>query len=167
MLAAAAALAILRGHACRAFKPRAARPANLQTMNASTQHPRLVRHLLMVAGVGLFAVGFVGIFLPLLPTTVFWIGAAVCFSKSCPELEARILAHPRYGRPIRDFREHGVICRAGKRAALASMLISAVITTVLVHSDAVRLLVASILLAVAAYVATRPERALALESETG
>lgn len=120
----------------------------------------------MVAGVGLFAIGFVGIFLPVLPTTVFWIGAVVCFSKSCPELEARILAHPRYGRPIRDFREHGVICRAGKRAALASMLISAVITTVLVHSDAVRLLVASILLAVAAYVATRPEQALVLEADT-
>lgn len=134
-------------------------------MNAPAPRSRLARHLLMAAGVALFAVGFVGIFLPVLPTTVFWIGAVVCFSKSCPELEARILAHPRYGRPIRDFREHGVICRAGKRAALASMLVSALITVALVESDGVRVLVASILLAVAAYVASRPEQVLVLDAD--
>ncbi|MEQ8231667.1 MAG: YbaN family protein [Gammaproteobacteria bacterium] len=135
-------------------------------MSAAVFTPaRLRRYLLMTAGLALFSLGFVRIFLPVLPTTVFWLGAVLCFSKSCPALEARILAHPRFGPPIRDYRDHGVICRAGKRAALAGMLLSAVITMVLAPSDWLRLAVGVILAAVAVYIVTRPEQVLALHGE--
>lgn len=115
------------------------------------------RLLWAVAGVLLFALGTLGIFLPLLPTTVFWLAAVACFSRSCPALADVILSHPRYGRPIRDFREHGVICRSGKRAALATMALSAVITVVATRSLVVSVLASAVLAMVAAYIATRPD----------
>ena len=42
-------------------------------------------------------IGAVNAFLPLLPTTVFWIVAAWALSKSSPELSRRLLEHPRFG----------------------------------------------------------------------
>jgi uncharacterized membrane protein YbaN (DUF454 family) len=127
---------------------------------------RLRRQLLLAAGFALFSLGFVGIFVPVLPTTVFWIGAVACFSRSSPAFEARLLAHPRFGAPIRDYREHGVIGRAGKRGALAGLLVSALVTAVCVPGDWLRLLVGVVLVSVAVYIVTRPEEVLTLDGET-
>ena len=109
------------------------------------------------AGVLLFALGTLGIFVPLLPTVVFWLAAVACFSRSCPALAEPILNHPRDGRPIRDFREHGVICRSGKRAALATMALSAVVTAVATRSLFVSVLACAVLAMAATYIATRPD----------
>lgn len=110
-------------------------------------------------GLVLFALGFVGIFLPLLPTTPFWIGAVICFSKSSPALEAWILNHPRFGQAVRDYRDHGVIARRAKRAALLAILVSAVITNLVVELPLARLGASTILLLVAGFIASRPEHA--------
>ncbi len=55
---------------------------------------------------GLLAVGIgaVGIVVPGLPTTVFFILAAWAFSKSSPRLEAWVLGLPRVGLLVRDYR---------------------------------------------------------------
>jgi uncharacterized membrane protein YbaN (DUF454 family) len=58
-----------------------------------------------------------------MPTTIFWIAAAFCFSRSSPALRDRIYAHPRFGRTIEDFLRHGVISRKAKRAATAGIII--------------------------------------------
>ena len=42
--------------------------------------------------------------LPLLPTTPFLLLAAWFFARSHPEWEAKLLAHPRWGPLIRDWR---------------------------------------------------------------
>jgi len=44
------------------------------------------RWLLLGIGYLSFATGFVGMFLPLLPTTVFWIIVVICFAKSSPSM---------------------------------------------------------------------------------
>lgn len=68
-----------------------------------------------------FALGLLGIVLPLLPTTVFWIGAAACFAKSSPEMYRRIITWPRVGPVIHDFLAFGVIGTGAKKAALIGM----------------------------------------------
>jgi uncharacterized membrane protein YbaN (DUF454 family) len=91
------------------------------------------RRLWQAGGALAFAVGTAGIFLPLLPTVVFYIIAAFCFGKSNPAWEARLLADPRFGPHIVAWRERGAIARAGKVAAVLTMTGSAVIGIVFLH----------------------------------
>lgn len=53
--------------------------------------------------------------------------AAFCFARGSPALEARILAHPRFGPPIRAWRERGSISRLGKVAAVTAFTASAAV----------------------------------------
>ena len=64
--------------------------------------PRWARLVLLGFGGFNFALGALGLILPVLPTTVFWIVAIGCFSKASPRLAARLVAHPRFGRPFAD-----------------------------------------------------------------
>lgn len=52
------------------------------------------RWLFLLAGLLSVAVGFIGVFLPGLPTTVFLILASYCFTRSCPWLEDRLVRAP-------------------------------------------------------------------------
>lgn len=65
--------------------------------------------------------GMIGAVVPLMPTTVFLLMAAACFARSSPRLEARLLAHPRFGPSIQAWRREGAIPRRGKYAACVGM----------------------------------------------
>lgn len=67
------------------------------------------------------ALGVIGAALPLLPTVPFLLLAAFCFARSSPRLHDRLLAHPRFGPPIRDWRAQGAISRRAKWIATVSM----------------------------------------------
>ena len=84
------------------------------------------RTLYLTAGIASVALGVIGAFLPILPTVPFLILAAFCFGKSHPEWEARLLNHPRYGKSLRLWREHGAISRVGKVGATVAFTGSAV-----------------------------------------
>ncbi|MEX2375711.1 MAG: YbaN family protein [Dehalococcoidia bacterium] len=116
-----------------------------------------IRVLWVVAGSCAFAVGTAGIFLPLLPTTIFWIIAVACFSRGNPVWAAYILDHPRYGSHIRAYRAHGIICRRGKIAACGTITVSAFITLVAIPSLPIKVGVAVLLLTIGLWIASRPE----------
>lgn len=78
-----------------------------------------LRGVYLAAGLLLVAVGFVGAFLPVLPTTPFLILAAACFARSSRRLEAWLLDHPRIGPTLRDWRLRGAIPRKAKAMSLA------------------------------------------------
>lgn len=68
-------------------------PANVVTPTVPPAHALRDPRKLVFALVGVVATGLgaVGVFVPGLPTTVFVIIAAWCFTRSCPWLEQRLL----------------------------------------------------------------------------
>lgn len=81
----------------------------------------------LVVGFAALGLGAVGIAVPLLPTVPFMILAAFCFARSNPELERRIVEHPRVNPHISAWRERGAISRKGKTAALLAFGASALL----------------------------------------
>lgn len=118
------------------------------------------------AGSLLVAVGFVGAFLPLLPTTPFLILAAACFARSSPRLENWLLNHRQFGPVLRAWRERGAIPVKAKRLACAGMVLGYALFW-WGHQPSLLLAaaVAAAMIGAAAYVLTRPSAASPCESE--
>lgn len=84
---------------------------------------RSVRVLWGVAGWLSVALGFVGLVVPGLPSTVFFIIGAWCFSHSSPRFEAWILSLPKVGPLVDDYRNGLGMSRAAKRWATGSIVV--------------------------------------------
>lgn len=116
-----------------------------------------MRPLTLAAAWLLVAIGLVGVFLPLLPTTPFMILAAALFARSSPRFEQWLLDHPRFGQPLIDWRHEGAISRRAKIASVSLMAVSYVIVWFVGPPQIwLKLLVGAILVACAAFVLTRP-----------
>jgi uncharacterized membrane protein YbaN (DUF454 family) len=81
----------------------------------------LQRTTFIILGLACVALGIVGAFLPILPSTIFFILAAACFARSSPRLEKKILDHPVFGPPVISWRDHGAIPLNAKLYAIAGM----------------------------------------------
>jgi uncharacterized membrane protein YbaN (DUF454 family) len=79
----------------------------------------------IIAGLACVAVGGIGVVVPGLPTTVFFIAAAWCFSRSSPRLEAWILGLKGIGPMVRDHRAGLGMPRRAKYLATASIVVFA------------------------------------------
>lgn len=79
------------------------------------------RWLWFGAGWASVGVGGLGVVVPGLPTTVFFIVAASCFARSSPRFEQWVLDLPRIGPMVRDHREGLGMSRRAKRFAIATM----------------------------------------------
>lgn len=93
-------------------------------------HPsRAARATLATLGFVSLALGVLGIFLPLLPTTVFVLIAAYCFARSSKRFYAALLGSRHFGPVIRRWQAYGCIPLRSKRYAIALILLSFSITT--------------------------------------
>lgn len=123
-------------------------------------HPPLspvARWALLGFGSFNFALGAIGLVLPILPTTVFWIVAIGCFSRASPRLAARLVAHPRFGRPFADWLACGAIDRRGKVFAIGGMGVSLLTVVLLLEPTGWLLgILGSAWISASAYLATRP-----------
>ena len=84
---------------------------------------RLRRWAWTAAGMLMVALGIIGAMLPVMPTTIFLILALACFSRASPRLEHWLLHHPRFGHPLRQWRQHRAVSRRGKAMACIGMVI--------------------------------------------
>jgi uncharacterized membrane protein YbaN (DUF454 family) len=69
-------------------------------------------------------IGFVGIFVPLLPTTPFVLLAALCYSRGSERFHTWLHRHPRFGPMIHAWREHRAIGPRAKLAGAVMVLLS-------------------------------------------
>ncbi len=81
----------------------------------------MIRALLSFLGYVSLALGGLGIFLPLLPTTPFLLLAAFCFLRGSPRMHAWLMSHRILGPYIRDFQAGRGIPLRSKCIALALM----------------------------------------------
>lgn len=93
--------------------------ASCQTTEVLQCAARLAYVSLGILCVGL---GVLGAFLPVLPTTVFFLVALWAFSKSSVRLERWLLEHRRFGPRIREWRTHRTIPLPVKLTAWGSMI---------------------------------------------
>jgi len=84
-----------------------------------------------VGGLLSVAVGGIGIVVPGLPTTVFFIAAAACFSRSNKRFEQWVLNLPRIGTLVRDHRSGLGMPRRAKVLAVSMILVVSMASGVL------------------------------------
>jgi uncharacterized membrane protein YbaN (DUF454 family) len=85
---------------------------------------RLLRYLLVGAGCVSVALGVVGIFVPVMPTSPFLLLAAVCFVRSSERLHTWLITHRWLGIYVRDYVEHRAITKRAKVVGLVLLWLS-------------------------------------------
>lgn len=90
-------------------------------MPAITTSTALRRALMAALGVVCATLGFIGVFVPGLPTTVFVLAASYLFARSSPSLDAWLRGNRWLGPSIRRLAETGGMTPRSKVVALTSM----------------------------------------------
>lgn len=122
---------------------------------------RAARFAYLAIGLVCVGLGVLGAFLPVLPTTVFFLIAVWAFSKSSARLERWMLDHPRIGPRILEWRAHRTIPIPVKLTAWGSMAAS---LTVMIVAGAAPIAIAgaaTVMVVGAVYIASRPSRPVA------
>jgi uncharacterized membrane protein YbaN (DUF454 family) len=101
------------------------------------------------------ALGGIGVIVPGLPTTVFFIIAAWCFSKSSPRFEQWVLDLPRIGPMVRAHRAGLGMPRKAKAWAIGMMLTFGGLSTLAVDPIAIKLTIVALLAIGAWYILSR------------
>ncbi|MBC7144364.1 MAG: YbaN family protein [Thioclava marina] len=115
-----------------------------------------MRVLWLILGMVSFAIGVIGIFLPLLPTVPLMLLAAFFFGKSSERLHQWLITHPRFGPSIQDWQERRAISKRAKIAASISIAAAFAISVVIGLKPMLLAIQAATLIAVSIFIWTRP-----------
>lgn len=113
----------------------------------------------LLVGGGVFSLGLatIGVVLPLVPTTPFVLVAAACFARSSPRLDRWLRSSRLFGSVLEDWRRDRAISPRAKVAAVTGIVIFGGTSVVLfVGPWWLQLVVSAVLLAVMAWILTRP-----------
>ncbi len=125
-----------------------------------------VKSLLLLLGFIFVGLGFIGIIVPGMPTTVFMILAAACFAKSSPKFEQWILDLPGIGRLVQDHRNGLGMPQKSKAIAITMMVLAVTLSIIFaITSTLVQILVGGVGIIGVWYVGVRvptKEKVLAL-----
>ena len=134
-----------------------------------TSERRPFAPLWFVAGLLSVGIGGIGVVVPGLPTTVFFIVAAACFSRSNKRFEQWVLNLPKIGPMVRDHRAGLGMPRRSKIIAVTMILVVATASGVLAIGGLVGAAVVALGVVGALYVTFRVptrERVLAERQHT-
>jgi hypothetical protein len=90
--------------------------------------------------VGLAVAGAV---LPLVPTTIFLLGAAACFARGSPRAHRWLMTNRWFGRYLADYREHRGATRMAKAVSIATLWLGLAVSAYFIGP----LIIADVLLA--------------------
>ena len=85
------------------------------------------RLVLIILGWVCVSLGFVGIFVPGIPTTIFLIIALWAFTKTSTKLRNWLLHHKRFGPILTNWQEHRVVPRRAKILMVTFMILSVIL----------------------------------------
>ncbi len=114
-----------------------------------------MRWVWFVAGWVAVALGAIGVVVPGLPTTVFFIIAASCFARSSPRFERWVLNLPKVGPLVRDHRAGLGMPRRAKFWAVGTMFVFAGASAVMAGNAILSLSIAGLAAIGAWYVTCR------------
>ena len=104
------------------------------------------KYFYLTSGFLLVAIGVIGIFLPLLPTTIFLILASICFLKSSPKANDWLRNHKILGGYIDNYQNKTGLTRTSKIINIVTLWISISLSAFLLTNE---LYIRIILLAIA------------------
>jgi uncharacterized protein len=76
-----------------------------QISNSRVRKQKIVRTSLFIAGTFSLALGAIGVFLPILPTTPFLLLSAACYMRSSERMHKWLLNNRWFGNYIRNYQE--------------------------------------------------------------
>jgi hypothetical protein len=115
---------------------------------------RLLQAFFVTCGTLCVGLGVLGIFVPLLPTTVFLLLAAACYARSSERFHQKLLSHRWLGRYIRNYRDGRGMSAREKTATLLLLWMGIGATAIWsVQSWWLRVVLAVIALSVTVHVA--------------
>jgi uncharacterized membrane protein YbaN (DUF454 family) len=108
--------------------------------------------LLIICGFLFVGLGTLGIFVPVLPTTVFFLLAAACFARSSPRFYHWLLHNRWFGSYIRNYREGRGLPMRHKLITVGLLWLTIGITILMVSQWWLRLLLAAVVVGVSWHV---------------
>lgn len=114
-----------------------------------------MRLVWFAGGWGAVGLGGLGVIVPGLPTTVFFIIAAYCFSKSSPRFEQWVLDLPRVGPMVRAHRAGEGMPRRAKAWAIGMMVVFGTFSALVVDQPAISGTILALVAVGAWYITTR------------
>lgn len=115
-----------------------------------------MRIIWLLFGIISFALGFIGAFLPLLPTVPFMLLSAFCFSKSSERLHNWLLSHKIFGPFIEDWNRNGSINKRAKIVSTVSIAFVFCISLFLGVKPVILIIQAVVLSSVLVFIWSRP-----------
>jgi|GEM_PF-74936 len=107
-------------------------------------------------GIIMVACGIIGIMLPVMPTTIFFIMALACFSRSSSRMKYWLLNHPKFGANLTAWSKYQIVPKKAQYWATASMMLSVIIVALTTQSITLTMLVAYSVLLVIVYLFSKP-----------
>ena len=100
--------------------------------------------------------GFIGLLLPIVPTTPFILVSVWFFARSSKKLENWLINHKIFGKSIRDWKEKGAISKNAKLSAIPLIIFSFSATIYLNEIFYLDLFLAVLGLSISTFIVTRP-----------
>ena len=124
-------------------------------MEHVAQNNKIIKTIYLILGFVFMGIGIAGYILPILPGTIFMILAAYCFLYSSNRLYIKVVNHPHYGAPVKNYIENNTIPRITKYIILGSIWTATLVSVFLLPTNDTLKIIAVILALIGSFVVIR------------